>query len=131
MQVILNTRVTEIGDGFAKLSTKKFDDATGDEIGREETTLETGLSVWCAGTAPVSFVSQLLDQLPDSARSPDGRIIVDKWLRPQMPSDDPSLLGSVIVLGDAALAKDDDGDLLPQTAQVAGQQGAYVARMLR
>lgn len=76
-------------------------------------------------------MSKLLDQLPDSARSPDGRIKVDKWLRPPMPDDDPSLLGSVIVIGDAASAVDDDGDLLPQTAQVAGQQGAYVARMLR
>lgn len=129
VRVILNTRVTEVGDGFVRLSTKKFDEVTGEEIGREESTLKTGLSVWCAGTAPVSFVSQLLDQMPESARSPDGRINVDKWLRP--PMKDPSLLGSVIVLGDAASAKDDDDDFLPQTAQVAGQQGAYVARMLR
>ena len=93
VQVILNTRVTEVGDGFAKLSTKKIDEATGEETGRDESTLPVGLSVWCAGTAPVSFVSKLLDQLPDSARSPDGRINVDKWLRP--PMEDESLLGSV------------------------------------
>ncbi|KAL7554182.1 hypothetical protein ACHAWF_017584 [Thalassiosira exigua] len=127
VQVILNTRVTEMGDGFAKLSTKKFNETTGEEIGREESTLPVGLSVWCAGTAPVSFVSQLLDQLPQSARSPDGRIKVDKWMRP--PMKDPLLLGSVIVLGDAALTTDGDEEL-PQTAQVAGQQGAYVARLL-
>ncbi len=81
--------------------------------------------MWCAGTAPVSFVSQLLDQLPESARNADGRIKVDRWLRPQMK--DPSLLGSVLVIGDAAACVDDD-DFLPQTAQVAGQEGAYVAR---
>jgi len=127
VQVILNTRVTEVGDGYAKLSTKKKDSVTGKEIEREESILPVGLSVWCAGTAPVSFVSQLLDQLPESARAPDGRISVDEWLRPPMKD---YLLGSVIVLGDAASAMDDDG-CLPQTAQVAGQQGAYIARMLR
>jgi NADH dehydrogenase FAD-containing subunit len=127
VEVILNTRVTELKDGYAKLSTKKFDEATGEETGRFESELPIGLSVWCAGTAPVSFVSQLLDQLPESARNADGRIKVDKWLRP--PMKDPSLLGSVLVLGDAAACVDGD-DFLPQTAQVAGQQGAYVARML-
>jgi NADH dehydrogenase FAD-containing subunit len=126
VKVILNTRVTELKDGYAKLSTKKFDKETG-EKGRVESELPIGLSVWCAGTAPVSFVSQLLDQLPDAARNADGRIKVDKWLRPQM--DDPSLLGSVLVLGDAAACMEDD-DFLPQTAQVAGQQGAYLARLL-
>ncbi|EED91648.1 predicted protein [Thalassiosira pseudonana CCMP1335] len=126
VQVILNTRVTEIGNGFATLSTKTVDD-TGYEIGREESTLPLGLSVWCAGTAPVSFVSQLLDQLPTEAKSKDGRIQVDRWLRP--PMKDPSLLGSVLVIGDAAAAIEDD-EYLPQTAQVAGQQGAYIARML-
>jgi len=126
VQVILNTRVMEVGDGYAKLSTKKKDSVTGKESKREESKLPVGLSVWCAGTAPVSFVSQLLDQLPESARAPDGRISVDEWLRPPMKD---SLLGSVIVLGDAASAMDHDG-FLPQTAQVAGQQGAYIARML-
>ena len=45
---------------------------------------------------------------------------------------DDSLLGSVFVVGDAAAASDEmgDGALLPATAQVAGQEGAYVARLL-
>jgi len=123
VEVILNTRVTELKDDCAILSSKK----SGEDSDRVESELPIGLSVWCAGTAPVSFVSQLLDQLPESARNYDGRIKVDKWLRP--PMKDPSLLGSVLVLGDAAACMDDD-ELLPQTAQVAGQQGAYVARML-
>ena len=50
-----------------------------------------------------------------------------------MPHQD--LMGSVLVLGDAAAFPEGDDDiainsLLPQTAQVAGQQGAYAARML-
>eukprot|EP00569_Conticribra_weissflogii_P012885 CAMPEP_0171380234 /NCGR_PEP_ID=MMETSP0879-20121228/28641_1 /TAXON_ID=67004 /ORGANISM="Thalassiosira weissflogii, Strain CCMP1336" /LENGTH=623 /DNA_ID=CAMNT_0011891241 /DNA_START=145 /DNA_END=2013 /DNA_ORIENTATION=+ len=128
VEVILNTRVSEVGDGFAKISTKVVDEETGEVIGRDESTVVVGLTVWCAGTAPVSFVSQLLDQLPESARSADGKIKVDKWLRP--PMKDQSLMGSVLVLGDAAAVDDGNNGLLPQTAQVAGQQGAYVARML-
>jgi NADH dehydrogenase len=128
-KVYLNTFVTEVGDGFAKLSTKVLDETTGEEIGREESTLPLGLTVWCAGVAPVSFTETLLQQLPESARNRDGRIRVDKWLRPPMPRED--LLGSVMVLGDAAAFPGGNLDaLLPQTAQVAGQQGAFAARML-
>ena len=89
--------------------------------------------MWCAGTSPVPFVKDLLDQLPESAQNYDGRIKVDKWMRPPMPNQD--LMGSVLVLGDAAAFPEGDGHIafestLPQTAQVAGQQGAYAARML-
>jgi NADH dehydrogenase FAD-containing subunit len=132
-KVYLNTRVNEVGDGFAALSTKVLDPDTGEVVSREELTLPTGLTAWCAGTAPVSFVSQLLEQLPEEARNHDGRIKVDKWLRPQMPTNE--LMGSVLVMGDAAAFPESDEQitndkLLPQTAQVAGQQGAYAARML-
>lgn len=41
-----------------------------------------------------------------------------------------SRFGSVLVLGDAASFFDKEGSLLPQTAQVAGQHGAYAARLL-
>jgi len=133
IEVILDTRVTEVGDGFAKLSKKIFDEETGEVIGNEESKLPTGLTVWCAGTKPNQFVEELLSQLPESARNLDGRVKVDKWLRPPMHRDD--LMGSVLVLGDAAAFPENDeriasGAHLPQTAQVAGQQGAYAARML-
>ena len=54
-----------------------------------------------------------------------GRITVDKWLR---AVGAPS--GSLIAIGDAAACYSADGNVLPQTAQVAAQQGAYVARLL-
>jgi NADH dehydrogenase len=78
-------------------------------------------------------VEELLGQLPNSARNLDGRVKVDKYLRPPMPSD--NLVGSVLVLCDAAVFPEGDERIvelaqLPQTAQVAGQQGAYAARML-
>eukprot|EP00804_Cyclotella_cryptica_P001218 CCRYP_012727-RA/>CCRYP_012727-RA protein AED:0.05 eAED:0.05 QI:677/1/1/1/0.66/0.5/4/195/676 len=130
IQVMLNTRVMELGDGFARLSSKKVDPTTGIILEeREESILPLGLAVWCAGTAPVPFVSDLLSQLPPEARYSDGRVKVDRWMR--APMEDKSLLGSVIVLGDAAAFDEmGDGVLLPATAQVAGQAGAYVARLL-
>mmetsp|Transcript_17288 Transcript_17288/g.31930 ORF Transcript_17288/g.31930 Transcript_17288/m.31930 type:complete len:735 (-) Transcript_17288:75-2279(-) len=132
IEVILNTRVTEVADGFARLSTKVFDEY-GDVQGRDEFTLPVGLTVWCAGTSPIHFVDKLLGQLPEAARNRDGRIKVDKWMRPAMP--DEKLMGSIFVLGDAAAFPEGDEHIsrdstLPQTAQVAGQQGAYIARLL-
>ncbi|CAJ1935068.1 unnamed protein product [Cylindrotheca closterium] len=131
-EVLMNTRVTEVGDGFAKLKTKVFD-ADGNVVGGEESTLPLGLTAWCAGTAPVPFVETLLEQLPPEARNRDGRVKVDQWLRPLMPSED--LTGSVYVIGDAAAFADQGfgasaDSPLPQTAQVAGQQGAFLARLL-
>jgi NADH dehydrogenase FAD-containing subunit len=132
VEVILNSRITEVGDGYARLSTKVFDPITGrltDE--REDSVLPVGLTVWCAGTAPVPFVKDLLSQLAPEARNKDGRVKVDQWMRP--PMRDPALSGSILVLGDAASfggLGGSDGTELPATAQVAGQQGAYVARLL-
>ena len=54
-----------------------------------------------------------------------GRITVDPWLRVV-----GAPVGSLIALGDAALCYSSDGSALPQTAQVAAQQGAFAARML-
>jgi len=129
VEVILNTRVTEVGDDFARLSSKVIDSETGEVTEeREETILPVGLTVWCAGTAPVKFVEELLSQLSPEARYQDGRVKVDRWMRP--PMKEGTEVGSVIVLGDAAAHDDGTGELLPATAQVAGQQGAYVARLL-
>lgn len=138
VKVILNTRVTRVQQGSVSLSTKVLNETTGEPTGqRTEHEMDMGLSVWCAGIAPVPFVDTLLSKLPDAARSAGGRVNVDRWLRPPMP--DASLMGSVMVLGDAAsrpsrrrTPQDNDSTvpLLPQTAQVAGQQGAYVARLL-
>lgn len=38
--------------------------------------------------------------------------------------------GTLLAIGDASACYSADGSLLPQTAQVAAQQGAYVARLL-
>jgi NADH dehydrogenase FAD-containing subunit len=129
VDVKLNTRVIEVGDGFVRLSAAKLDDNGQPTQERYEYTLPVGLVAWCAGTGPVPFVTQLLNKLPDTARGIGGRITVDHWMRPPMP--DPKLVGSVLVMGDAAAFEDSRRQsFLPQTAQVAGQQGAYAARLL-
>ena len=121
VQVYLNTRVNKVTGKSATLFLKDRD---------ESIEVPVGLSVWCAGTAPANFCSNLLEQLPEESRNRDGRIKVDGWMRPQGLSN--HLRGSILVLGDAAAQEKSmwDETLLPSTAQVAGQQGAYIARTL-
>ena len=128
VEVRLNTRVTEVRDHEVLLSSKVIDQDGNPTNERVESTLKMGLAVWCAGIAPVPFVDTLLNKLPESARGAGARVNVDRWLRPPMPT--PELRGSIMVLGDAASLQSRKNSLLPQTAQVAGQQGAYVARLL-
>jgi NADH dehydrogenase FAD-containing subunit len=70
----------------------------------------------------------ILDKLPTEARGAGDRSHVNKWLR--CPTPDKDTFGSILVLGDAASFADKPDSFLPQTAQVAGQQGAYAARLL-
>ena len=124
VKVLLNTRLKEVGQDYVRIGEKGSD---------EEETIPVSLTVWAAGNAPVPFVGELLSQLPESAAGSAGRINVDSWLR--CPTPTPETFGSILVLGDVACleaeSKYDKGPSpLPQTAQVAGQQGEYVARML-
>ena len=106
--------------------------------------------MWAAGTGPLPLTQALLDKLKASgafdaeraanggaaaggtdavgraaAAAAIGRIGVDPWLRVV-----GAPAGSLIALGDAALCRGADGEPLPQTAQVAAQQGAFAARLL-
>ena len=124
VKVMLNTRLKEVGRNFIRIGEKGSD---------EEQTIPVGLTVWAAGNAPVPFVSELLSKLPESAAGSAGRINVDRWLR--CPTPTPETFGSILVLGDVACLEadakyDPEKAPLPQTAQVAGQQGAFAARML-
>jgi NADH dehydrogenase FAD-containing subunit len=124
VEVCLNTRLQEVGQNFVTIKGKASE---------HEDTISVGLTIWAAGNAPVPFVEELLSQLPESARGSAGRINVDPWLR--CPTPTPENFGSILVLGDVACLEasgkyDDAPAALPQTAQVAGQQGAYAARML-
>jgi NADH dehydrogenase FAD-containing subunit len=77
--------------------------------------LPYGLVLWAGGNAPVPFLKSLGEPL-----TPRGRLAVDPYLR--LPSHlEVYALGDCASLGDPAL---------PATAQVAQQQGQYLARAL-
>jgi NADH dehydrogenase FAD-containing subunit len=82
------------------------------------TKLEFGTLVWSAGLAPVNFTTSVGDLLE---RSKNGRIVVDDYLRVK------GYEGSIWAIGDAAVNK--SGVPLPQLAQVARQQGIYLAKV--
>jgi NADH:ubiquinone reductase (H+-translocating) len=127
VDVRLNTNVIEVGNGFIRTLSK--------QSGIEEI-IPCGVCIWAAGTEMVPFVETLLEQLPTKARGIGGKVAVDMWLR--CPTHDQALLGSVLVVGDAASFQDHGSTgnnigqdvYLPQTAQVAAQQGAYLARLI-
>lgn len=119
VKVHLDTKVVQVGPDFIKHTPM-----TG---GGDETTLETGLNIWAAGTGPLPFTTKLMEKLPEQTRG-RGKVIVDQWMRCE--TKDPSKFGTIIVMGDAAAFEARSGSYLPQTAQVAGQQGAYIARLL-
>ena len=89
-----------------------------------------GVCVWACGNAPRALCERLIADHqggggagPVSAnRRLHPRILVDPWLR-MVGCDD----GAVFAIGDCAAAEDAP---LPQTAQVAAQQGAFVAHLL-
>ncbi len=78
--------------------------------------------IWAAGVAPSSF-AQVLEHRASATLDRQGRVIVNP---------DCSVPGhpDIFVIGDLAHF-DQDGKPLPGVAQVAMQQGAYVARLIR
>ncbi len=81
------------------------------------TFLPFGTLVWSAGLSPVNFTTNC-DSLP---KSPNGRILVDEFLRVK------GYEGSIWAMGDAAVCETNP---LPQLAQVARQQGLYLGDVL-
>lgn len=77
-----------------------------------------GLLVWAAGNSTRPIVSRLLQSIgaPERTR----KLPVDSWLRVQGARN-------IFALGDCAQMEEEP---LPSTAQVAGQQGAFLGRML-
>ncbi len=82
------------------------------------TKLEFGTMVWSAGLAPVKFTDSVADMFE---RSRNGRILVDEYLRVK------GYEGSIWAIGDAAV--NEKGIPLPQLAQVARQEGIYLAKV--
>lgn len=101
IEVRLESPVEAVGDGWLRLR--------GGEV------VAAGTVVWCSGVAATPFVGGL-----PFDRDRAGRLIVDPWLR-------VGGQGDVYAAGDCAAI---EGNVLPLTAQVAMQQGKYLARAL-
>lgn len=110
------TRVHFQREGIqVRLSSKVQAIEPGRVLLQEGQSLPCGMVLWAAGNAPVPFIRGLREPLTRG-----GRVIVDPFLR----------LGGrerVYALGDCAAVGDPP---LPATAQVAQQQGKYLARAL-
>lgn len=129
VHVMTKTRVSRI-EGSKKIVIADQND--------KETELNCGLIVWAAGTQPVKLTEKVIESV-DKASIRKGLEVTPKSLseRGRIPVDNFQRVlgapaGSMIAIGDASGTVNADGKLrnLPQTAQVAAQQGAYVARLL-
>jgi len=138
VEVRSSTRVTRIESNNRLIVSVEND--RGEKM---EEAIDCGLIVWAGGTQPVKLTGQLINNMDKycakqrqatgqqggttmvSSFSTAGRIPTDKWMR---VIGNPS--GNVLAMGDATITVGKGATVLPQTAQVAAQQGAYVARLL-
>lgn len=110
VNVILKARAKEVSEDKVTLQ-------SGEEI-------PYGLLIWAAGNGTRPIVGKLYEKVcgEDATQAVKKRrkLPVDGWLR---------LMGAknVFAVGDCALFEE---DALPATAQVAGQQGAFLGRKL-
>jgi NADH dehydrogenase len=104
VEVILNEKVTEINE-------------KGVNVGNRF--IETSNILWAAG-------NQVSPLIKDSGIETDksGRAIVNEDM--SIKDDE-----KIFVIGDAAVAKNQNGEFLPAIAPVAIQQGKYVAKIIR
>ena len=113
-ELLLDSGVQEVTDETITLS-------DGSEI-------RYGLAVWAAGNGPLPITLQVIDSLGgDGSEQKDaqdiarGRLAIDPWLRVLGGE------GKILAYGDCSCIVDGQ---LPATAQVASQQGEYLAKLL-
>ncbi|CAL5221410.1 g3596 [Coccomyxa viridis] len=112
VDVRLGVRVTEVTANKIKLKDGEL--------------IDYGICVWSTGNAARPIVQAISAQIPEQKATMEGRnpastkLAVDPFLRIEGATD-------AIALGDCSRMA---GRPLPATAQVAGQQGAYIARMI-
>jgi NADH dehydrogenase len=127
VEVMISTRVDQIQSREMIVVTNDYG---------ENQNIRCGIIVWAAGTKPVQLTEKLLLNLDESSlergfsimpssMSERGRIPVDRWQRALGARP-----GSILAIGDASGTVGENASPLPQTAQVAAQQGAFVARLL-
>jgi len=123
IDVMTRAGVSEINGEAVKVLRKT-------DAGTSEVDIPYGLCMWSAGQGAQDLASKLSESIPmqaqlavEHARGDRSRLFVDDYNRLLGIPD-----GSILALGDCARTTAEKP--LPQTAQVAAQQGAYVARIL-
>ena len=107
-------RVTAVNEGEVEVQCK---DGSTDRV-------HFGTCIWATGIAMHPLVALLKDKLPEGLQASRRGLLVDSHLR---------VLGSqgtIFCLGDAAVTGATPATALPPTAQVARQQGEYLAGLL-
>ena len=115
--------------GVAESTETLLQSADGQDAAKLTNSFKYGVCVWACGNAPRPICRSLIEThqtlepgISYTGERLGGRILIDPWLRMIGNQD-----GSVFALGDCA--ENEEGPL-PQTAQVAAQQGAFVAHLL-
>jgi NADH dehydrogenase FAD-containing subunit len=110
-ELLLDSSVKEVGSDTIHLN--------------DGTDIPYGLAVWAAGNGPLPLTLQLIDSLgKDQAKEQPvarGRLAIDPWMR-VIGSE-----GSILAFGDCSCVTNNQ---LPATAQVASQQGEYLAGLM-
>lgn len=108
INVVFGARVTDVTEDHVILQ-------NGEKI-------EYGVLIWAAGNGTRPIVGRVVEKVTgesmETAIAKRRKIRVDRWLRVRGAKN-------VFALGDCAVVED---DALPSTAQVAGQQGAFLGR---
>ena len=111
VELVLSSSVKEVTDSTIYLN--------------DGTCLPYGVAVWAAGNGPLPLTIQLIEKLGEEQAKEKtnarGRIATDPWMR-AIGSN-----GSILAFGDCSYTITGS---LPVTAQVASQQGEYLARLM-
>ena len=114
VELLLDSSVKEVTD-------KKIYLNDGNEI-------PYGIAVWAAGNGPLPLTLDLIKKLGQEQKNfqdvARGRLATDPWLRVEGSA------GSIISFGDCSCIIDGPSGPLPATAQVASQQGEYLAYLM-
>lgn len=110
-ELLLESSVKEVKENIIELN--------------DGTSLHYGLAVWAAGNGPLPLTLQLIESLGEAQKNEQnvarGRIAIDPWCRVLGTE------GKILALGDCSCITRGQ---LPATAQVASQQGEYLASLL-
>lgn len=114
VELLLDSSVKEVADKTIYLN--------------DGNSINYGLAVWAAGNGPLPLTLNVIENLGEEQSQHQniarGRIATDAWMRAEGSK------GSILAFGDCSCIMEGPSGPLPATAQVAAQQGEYLAKLL-